>query len=85
MAKLSAEFIARALKCPMSSADRQSLQFTMNEILFKIFGAMSRDKYSEVNKYFGIEPLKKVIGFRRDTFLKRYCATDLCRLINARH
>jgi len=39
-----------------NSADRQSLQFTINEILFKIFGAMSKDTYSEFSKYFGIEP-----------------------------
>ena len=77
--------------CPMNSADRQSLQFTVNKILLKIFGAMSKDTYSEVNKYFGIEPLEEVIGVRRDTFLKRYFATDnyLNRLIdsdyNARH
>jgi len=56
----------------------------MNEILSKIFGAMSKDTYSEVSKYFGIEPLEEVIGVRRDKFLKRYCATNnyLCRLIN---
>ena len=48
---------------------------------------MSKDTYSEVSKYFGIELLEEVIGVRRDKFLKRYCATDsyLCRLINARH
>jgi len=73
--------------CPINSADRQSLQFTVNEILFKIFGAMSKDTYSEVSKYFGTDPLEEVIGVRRDKFSKRYCATDnyLCRLINARH
>jgi len=48
---------------------------------------MSKHTYSEVSKYFGIEPLEEVIGVCRDKFLKRYCATDnyLCRLINARH
>jgi len=63
--------------CPMNSADRQSLQFTVNKILLKIFGAMSKDTYSEVSKYFGIDPLEEVIGVRRNKFLKRYCAT--CR------
>ena len=69
----------------MNSADRQSLQFTRNKILFKIFGVMSKDTYSEVSKYFGIEPLEEVIGVRRDTFLKRYFATDnyLNRLIDS--
>ena len=28
--------------CPTKSADKQSLQFTMNRVLFKIFGAMAR-------------------------------------------
>jgi len=27
---------------PTNSADKQSLQFTMNRVLFKIFGAMAR-------------------------------------------
>jgi len=63
--------------CPMNSADRQSLQFTVNKILLKIFGAMSKDTYSEVSKYFGIDPLEEVIDVRRNKFLKRYCAT--CR------
>ena len=41
-------------------------------MLFKIFGAMSKDKYSEVSRSFGIDPLKAVIGVRKDKFLKRY-------------
>ena len=55
----------------------------MHKIVSKIFGAMSKDSYSEVSKYFGTEPLEEVIGVRRDKVLKRYCATDnyLCRLI----
>jgi len=31
--------------CPMNSADRHSLQFTINKIVYKIFGAMSNDIY----------------------------------------
>jgi len=46
----------------MNSADRQSLQFTLNTMLFKTFGAMLKDTYSKVSKYFGIEPLEEVIG-----------------------
>jgi len=46
-----------------------------------------KDKYSEVSKYFGTEPLEEVIDVRRDKLLKRFCTTDiyLCRLIDARH
>ena len=29
--------------CPMNSADRHSLQFAINKIVYKIFGAMSKD------------------------------------------
>jgi len=28
--------------CPMNSADRHSLQFTINKIVYKIFSVMSR-------------------------------------------
>ena len=31
--------------CPISSADKHSLEFTMNKVLYKIFGAMSKDCY----------------------------------------
>ena len=48
----------------MNSADRQSLQFTVNKILLKIFGVMSKDTYLEVSKYFGIHPLEEVIDVR---------------------
>ena len=39
--------------CPTNSADLQSLQFTMNKILFKIFGAMSKEMFREISKCFG--------------------------------
>jgi len=31
---------------------------------------MSKDTYSEVSEYFGIEPLEEVIGVRRDKFFE---------------
>jgi len=58
--------------CLTNSADLQSLQFTMNKILFKIFGAMSKEMFREISKYFGINPLEEVISARRDKFLKRH-------------
>ena len=39
--------------CPTNSADRQSLQLTVNKIIYKIFGAMAKDSYSEISEYFG--------------------------------
>jgi len=40
----------------------------MNKILFEIFGALPKDTYLEVSKYFGTEPLEELIGVRRDKF-----------------
>ena len=55
--------------CPTNLlADLQSLQFTMNKILFKIFGAMSKEMFREISKCFGINPLEEVISARRINF-----------------
>jgi len=72
--------------CPTNSADKQSLQFTMNRVLFKIFGAMAKDSYLEISSHFGIYPLEQSIAIRGDKFLKKYSSSDnnLCRLI-AKH
>jgi len=40
--------------CPTNSADKQTLQFTMNRVLFKIFGAMAKESYLEISSHFGI-------------------------------
>jgi len=45
------------------------------KILFKIFGAMSKEMFREISKCFGINPLEEVISARRDKFLKRYCTS----------
>ena len=45
--------------CPTNSADKQSLQFTMNRVLFKIFGATAKDSYLEISSHFGIYPLEQ--------------------------
>ena len=72
--------------CPTNSADKQSLQFTMNRVLFKIFGAMAKDSYLEISSHFGIHPLEQSIALRGDKFLKKYSSSDnyLCRLISVR-
>ena len=46
--------------CPTNSADRQSLQFTLNKIIYKIFGPMAKDSYSEITEYFGIPTVEPV-------------------------
>jgi len=68
--------------CPTNSADLQSLQSTMNRLLFKIFGAMSKEMSWDISKYFGVYLLKKIISARWDKFLKRHRTSDnLYRLI----
>ena len=73
----------RVEACPTNSADKQSLQLTMNRVLFKNFGAMTKDSYLEISSHFGIYPLEQSIG---DKFLKKCSSSDnyLCRLI-AKH
>jgi len=39
--------------CPINSATRHYLQFALNRALFKIFGALSKDTYNDICKYFG--------------------------------
>ena len=47
--------------CPTNSADRQSLQFIVNRIIYKIFGAVTKDSYCEINEYFGIPTVEQLI------------------------
>ena len=37
--------------CPTNSSIRQSFEFTMNKILFKVFSAMSKDSYSYIYEW----------------------------------
>jgi len=59
----------------MNSADRRSLQFTMNKIVYKIFGAMSKDLYIEISTHFGIESVENLVANRRNRFSNRYGET----------
>ena len=69
--------------CPMNSADRHSLQFTINKIVYKIFGAMSKDLYIEVSAHFGIESVENLGAIRRNRFINRCGETDnyLCQML----
>ena len=69
--------------CPMNSADRHSLQFTINKIMYKIFGAMSKNLYIEISAHFGIESVENLIADRRNRFINRYGETDnyLCQTL----
>ena len=48
------------------------LQFTVNKIIYKIFGPMAKDSYSGISEYFGIHTVKQLITNRHDRFLNRY-------------
>ena len=67
----------------MNSADRHSLQFIINKIVYKIFGAMSKDLYIEISAHFGIESLEKLVANRRNRFINIYGEIDnyICRIL----
>ena len=55
---------------PITSADKHSLEFTINKVLYKIFGAMSKDSYGEICKHFGIDKVEESISHRQERFVK---------------
>jgi len=69
----------------MNSADRHSLQFTINKIVYKIFGrpTMSKDLYIEISAHSGIESVENLVANRRNRFINRYGETDnyLCQML----
>jgi len=72
--------------CPTNSSVRQSFEFTMNKILFKVFGAMSKDSYSYIYECFGIDTADQFIRKSQDKFVNKLYASDnlLCRVIYGR-
>jgi len=50
--KFSYKFFA--VDCRQIVYIKHTLQFTINKIVYKIFGAVSKDLYSEIRVYFGI-------------------------------
>jgi len=72
--------------CPTNAAGLQSMQFTINRVIIKLFGTMSQNYYQEVSNYFGINTVKELIRNRFEKFKISYGAADnyLCRLISAK-
>ena len=70
--------------CPINSAMKHSLEFAVNRALFKIFGALSKDTYKDICKYFGIKPIGEQISARQSKFYARYCASQsaVCQVIS---
>ena len=57
----------------------------MNKILFKVFGATSKDSYGYIYECFGIDNADQFIRKRQDKFINKFCASDnLCRVIYGR-
>ena len=69
--------------CPSNSADRHSLQFSVNKIIYKIFGAMAKDSYGQISEYFGIPFVEQLITNRHNRFLDRYRSQEnyLCQAL----
>jgi len=69
--------------CPTNSADRHSLQFTINKIVYEIFGAISKDLCSEIRVHFGIDSAENLVANRRNRFINRHGETDnyLCQML----
>ena len=57
--------------------------FTIMSIVYKIFGAMSKDLYSEICVHFGIDSVENLVTSRRNRFINIYGETDnyLCELL----
>jgi len=70
--------------CPTNSVVRHSLDFALNKVFLKIFGALSKDTHGYTCNYFGISPIEEQIPARQSKFTSRYCASksDVCRTIS---
>jgi len=55
-------------QCSWPTNNWHSLQFALNRALLKIFGALSKDTYQDICKYFGIWIVKKQISVHKSTF-----------------
>jgi len=59
-------------------------QSVKNKVVYKIFGAMSKDLYIETSAHFGIECVENLVANRLNRFINRYCETDdyyLCQML----
>jgi len=56
---------------------RHSLQFAVNRAFFKIFGALSKDTYQDICKYFGMWTVEEQISDLKSKLNLRYCASEM--------
>jgi len=63
---------------------RHSLDFAFNKVLFKIFGALSKDTHIDICNRFGMWPIEEHISACQGKFTWMYCASEsdvICRAI----
>ena len=62
---------------------KYSKRYTMNKIVYKIFGAMSKDLHCEISAHLGIESVENLVANRRNRFINRHGETDnyLCQML----
>ena len=65
-------YVSCNLSLSSNSVDRHSLQFSVNKIIYKIFGAMAKDSYGEISEYLEVPYVEQLITNRHDRFLNRY-------------
>jgi len=54
--------------CPTNAAHLQSMQFTINRVIIKLFSTMSQNYYQKVSNHFGINTVKELIHNRFQKF-----------------
>ena len=56
----------------------------INNIVYRIFDAMSKDLHIEISEHFGIKSVENLVANRRNRFINRYGETDnyLCRMLS---
>jgi len=59
----------------INAAVKHSLEFAINRVLFKIFGAAAKEAYREILNYFGIDAIGKQTADRHNKFIIRYSSS----------
>jgi len=62
--------------CPTNSSSKHSFQFTINRVLVKICGVLSKDSISDICYYCGLLSADEAICVRQDRFRNRYSASE---------
>ena len=58
--------------CPLTVADRNSLEFTVTRSLMKVFATSCKDTIDECRHYFGFPTVQQIVKSRKTAFLTKY-------------